>query len=105
MNGGHARGHLRVVELDVPVQVITPAFRRVSETHGNAKGWSGLRTLGRLQEVHVGFRRRPPAFASVARHAAGDDVLPVLTAALGDRHDVIERQLARGETLPAVLAL
>src|SRR5262249_59629302 len=36
--------------------------------------------------------------------AAGDDVLPVLAAALGDRHDVIEREVGRLEAVVAVLA-
>ena len=61
--------------------------------------------LGSSPEVHAGLGRRPAAFPAVARHAAGDDVLPVLAAALGDRHDVIERQLARWEAVAAVLAL
>src|SRR4029079_9123555 len=36
--------------------------------------------------------------------ATGDDVFPVLTAALGDRHDMIERQITRGKTVAAILA-
>src|SRR5262249_53543872 len=40
---------------------------------------------------------------AVARDAARDDVLPVLPAALGDRHHMIERQVARREPVAAVL--
>ena len=39
---------------------------------------------------------RPP-LRRLQRDAAGDDVLPVLAAALGDRHDVVEGQLAGRE--------
>src|SRR5258708_20780728 len=54
--------------------------------------------------MHAGFSRRAPPFLAIARHAAADDVLPVLPAALGDRHDMIERQFARGESIAAILA-
>src|SRR3954469_840545 len=50
------------------------------------------------------FRRGSPALRAVAGDAAGDDVLPVLPAALGDRHDVIEGQLARWKGFAAILA-
>ena len=54
--------------------------------------------------MHAGFSRRAPTFPAVARDAARDDVFPVLPAALGDRHDVIEGQLTRRIRLAAVLA-
>src|SRR6202035_4149808 len=37
-------------------------------------------------------------------HAAGNDVLPVLPAALSDRNDMIEGQLVCGKSIAAVLA-
>ena len=43
---------------------------------------------------------RAPALPAVAGDAAGDDVLPVLPAALGDRHHVVEGQLAVGNASP-----
>src|SRR5262245_4377156 len=55
--------------------------------------------------MHAGFSRRAPTFLAIARDTAGDDVLPILTAAVGDRQDMIERQLAGGKGFPAVLAL
>src|SRR5215471_20343334 len=48
---------------------------------------------------------RASALPAIADHTAGDDVLPVLSAALGDRHDMIEGQLAGGKFVTAVLAL
>ena len=45
---------------------------------------------------------RPP-FLRLQADAAGDDVLPVLSAALGDRHHMIEGQFRGGKDLPAVL--
>ena len=54
--------------------------------------------------MHAGFSRRAPTFLAVARDAAADDVFPILVAALGDRHDMVEGQLARGEPISAVLA-
>ena len=53
--------------------------------------------FGTPHQVHAGFGRRSPALPAVARDAARDDVFPVLPAALGDRHHVIEGQLARRE--------
>src|SRR6187455_1846275 len=54
--------------------------------------------------MHAGLSRRAPSLPTVARDAAGDDVFPVLAAALGHRHDVVEGQLRRGKRPGAVLA-
>src|SRR5712691_3256262 len=107
MNGGHAGGHyvrLRVVELDVPVEVIAPAFWRVPQADRDADCRRGLRPLGHPRQTHAGFSRRSPAFSAVAADAAGDDVLPVLPAAMSDRQHMIEGELDRWEVLAAVLA-
>src|SRR5262249_732838 len=52
-----------------------------------------------------GLLRSPTALPHVARDAGADDVLPGRSAPLAPRHDVVERQLARGELLAAELAL
>src|SRR3981081_4538931 len=57
------------------------------------------------QEAHPRFGRRAAALPAVARHAAADDVFPVLSAALGDRNHMIEGELACGKLVAAVLAL
>src|SRR3954471_22368866 len=54
--------------------------------------------------MHAGFCRRAPTFLAIARHAARGDVLPILAAAVRDRHDVIEGELARRKAVAAVLA-
>src|SRR6266487_4581711 len=94
---------LRIVELSVPIQIIAPAFGRVPQPYGDADGRGRLGTSGHPQEPHAGFSRRTPPFPAITRNAAGDDVLPVFPAALGDRQHVVERQLVRGEPVPAVL--
>ena len=94
---------LRLVQLHVPVEVIAPTVRRVTESYRYPDGRCALGTLRDADEVHTGFGGRPPAFLAVARDAAGDDVLPILPAALGDRHHMIERQLRGRKHLSAVL--
>jgi len=54
--------------------------------------------------MHPGFGRRAATLSAVAGDAAADDVLPVFSAALGDRHHVIEGQLAGWKRVTAVLA-
>src|SRR5262252_3898030 len=88
---------LCVVEFDVPVEIVTPAIGCVAKADRNADGRRRFGALRHPQEMHTGFCRRAPTFLAIARDAAGDDVLPVFSAALGDRHDMIERQLARRE--------
>ena len=66
---------------------------------GAVSGRFGIR-----MQVHAGLSGRAPALAAVAGHAAGDDVLPILSAALGDRHHMIEGQLRGREVVAAVLA-
>src|SRR5438067_9837986 len=95
---------LGIVELDVPIEVVAPALGRVAEADRDADGRRRFWALGHPQQVHAGFSRRPPTFLSVARHAAADDVLPVLPAALGDRQHMIEGQLARRVAVAAILA-
>src|SRR5262252_1140378 len=55
--------------------------------------------------MHGSLAGRASAFPAIAGDTAGDDVLPVFSAALGDRHDMIEGQLAGRKFLTAVLAL
>ena len=89
------------VELDVPVEIIAPALRRVAQADGDAQRGRFVRPARVPDETHVGLFGRSPALSPVARDAAGDDVLPVFAAALGDRHDVVEREVPGGEDVPA----
>src|SRR2546428_10187880 len=95
---------LCVVELDVPIQVIAPAFRRVAQSNGDADGRRRRGAPRHPPQTHAGFSRRSATFLSVARDAARDDVFPVFSAAMGDRQHMIEGQLARRERVAAVLA-
>ncbi len=91
------------VELHIPVEVVAPAVRSVLEADGDPDRRRLVRTFGHTYQVHAGLRRRAPAFPAIAADTAGDDVLPVLAAALGDRHHMIEGQLRRRKHLAAVL--
>ena len=52
---------------------------------------------------HARLAGRAAALAAIAPDTAGDDILPVLAAAVRDRNHVIERQLVGREPVPAVL--
>src|SRR5258708_25580502 len=93
-----------VVELDVPVEVSAPRLGSVSQPDGNPDGWGFVRTSRHADEVHAGLLRGAAALAAVAGDAAGNDVLPIFSAALGDRHHMIEGEIGAGERLRAVLA-
>src|SRR5438128_1264325 len=70
-----------VVELDVPVQVVAPAVRRIAESDGDADGRCGFGAFRGAQHPHAGLDWRPPALTAIAADAAGDDVLPIFAAA------------------------
>src|SRR5215472_2918648 len=95
---------LGVVQFDVPVEIVAPALGGVAKTDRDADGRRRFGALRHPQETHAGFSRRAPTFLAIAADAAGDDVLPVLPSTMRHWHDMIERQLARGEQFAAVLA-
>ena len=66
----------------------------------------GRRVGSRFVELHVPVEVIPPAIrcSPIAANAAGYDVFPIFSAALGDRHNMVESQFRRGEHLAAVLA-
>src|SRR5687768_6793079 len=91
------------VELDVPVEIVAPAFMKVV----GRKASPVLLQLpaGRPErmplDVHVRLARGSAALAQVARRAGGGDVLPGGSAALGARKDVIEGQFQHSATILA----
>src|SRR5262245_21647956 len=95
------------LQLDGPVSVVEEGFPRLVLAVGQleVEHRAALGLLGLADEVHVGLLRSPTALPHVAGHAGADDVLPGAGAPLAARHDVVERQLAGGELLAAVLAL
>src|SRR5262245_29652531 len=85
------------VEVHIPVEVVAPAVRGILEADGDPDCRRSFRTFGYPDQVHAGFGRRAPAFLPIAADTAGNDILPIFAAALGDRHDMIEGQIRRGE--------
>src|SRR4029078_2238317 len=61
------------------------------------------RVQGVANEMHAGLLGSTTPLAAVAGDAAGNDVLPVFSAALGDRHHMIEGQIRAWQFPPAVL--
>src|SRR5690349_24619507 len=55
-------------------------------------------------QAHRRLVRRAIPLLDVAREARAHDVLPARAAAAGERNNVVERELRRGEPVPAVLA-
>ena len=53
---------------------------------------------------HTRLLGGPASLPYVAARARADDILPLRFSARAPRHDVVERKLARGEALPAILA-
>ena len=62
------------------------------------------RREGHRQQLHPGRLGRTPGLEVVAAHAGGNDVVPVILAALTGGTHVIPRQMAAGETAAAVHA-
>ena len=91
-------------QFEVPVEVVAPALGRAAQSDRDADRRRRHRPPRRAHQAHARLFGRASALAAVARHAARDDVLPVLAAALRHRHDVIERELLCGEDVSAVLA-
>src|SRR5689334_21260890 len=59
----------RLVELDVPVQIVPPAVGRVADPDLDGHG-RRIRPLGMTKQAHAGFCGSPAALAAVARDAA-----------------------------------
>src|SRR4051794_4169985 len=98
--------HLAIifVELDVPVDVIAPTVGRVANAERDADGRRLVGPAWVTDQMHARLLGRASALPAVAGDAAGDDVFPILAAALRDGHDVIEREIRRGKRVAAVLA-
>ena len=92
------------VQFHVPIEIVTPAVRGVSNPDGNGHNRIPARLHRLLQEPHPGFLRRAAALLVVATPAGSHDIFPGLSPSLGNRNDVIERQLLGPELVTAVLA-
>src|SRR3989442_11303468 len=76
----------------------------MTEADGDANGRRRVGALWPPLQMHAGFGRRSASLSAVARDTARDDVFPVFSAALGDRHHMVEGQLRGRVPLAAVLA-
>ena len=101
----HRNHRLRIFERDLPVQVISPTIGRAIETDRQPHDRSPCGAPGLANDSHTSLGGSSAALPPIAADARGDNVLPVLAATLRYRHDVIERQLRHGKTIPAVLTL
>src|ERR1051325_6993388 len=104
--GGHV--HLayrasRIFQFGVPIEEVTPAVRRVAQPDRDANGGHRFGTLRQLYQVHAGLAGCAAALPAIAGDTTCDDILPVLAATVRDRHDMVERELARGIRLATVL--
>ena len=95
---------LALVELDVPVQIVSPAFWRLPTTDGNPDGCRTHRPAGHADNAHPGLGRGPSPLATVAPDTSGHDVLPVLPPAIPDRYHMIESETVDRKRLSTVLA-
>src|SRR5262249_23207863 len=77
---------------------------RLPKADGDPEGRSSLRPPGHTNQVHTGLLRRTASLAAIASDAAGDDVLPVLPAALRGRDDMVQGPGAGRQRLAAILA-
>src|SRR5262245_55707027 len=95
-----------ILEFDRPVRVIQERFPRVILRASKAKHDRriSLRTNWLSHQMHVRLLWCAATLAGVAFHASTHKVLPAVGAALDAWLHMVERQLFRGEMLPAVLA-
>ena len=92
------------IQLHIPIEIVTPAFRCVPNPDGNGHNGTPARLERLLHEPHTGFFWRPSAFFVIATPTSRDDVFPGLSPPLGDGDDMIERQLLRPELVTTILA-
>jgi hypothetical protein len=91
-------------QFNIPIQPVPPAI--VQEI--GRKGAAVILKLPACRadrgdvEAHLGFLRRPPAFAQVARCAGGRDIFPGRAAAIGARDNMIEGQIIADATILAL---
>ena len=91
------------IELHIPIEIVTPAIRCVSNSDGNGHDGIPARLYRLLHELHAGFFRRATALFVVTTPACRHNIFPGLSPTLGDRDDMIERQLLGPELVTTVL--
>jgi len=92
-----------LIQLNVPIEVITPAHRSILDPDGKRYNRHPLRFYRWPDQSHARFPRRPAALPVVARETGSHNVLPRGSAALHLRNHVIKSQLLCGIFDTAVL--
>ena len=92
------------IELHVPIEIVTPAVWCVPNPDGNGDNWIPSRFHRLLHELQASFFGRAPTFLVVTAPARRHNIFPGLSPTLGDRDDMIERQLFGSKLVTTVLA-
>src|SRR6185295_20008712 len=82
-----------LIQGDVPEQIVAPALGGTAETQAECEVGEGLGTARLAEEADAGLVGSEVAFPAVAGDATGDDVVPSLVAASGNRDHVVEGEL------------
>src|SRR4029453_5336654 len=77
-----SRRLVAVVQLDVPIEIVAPAFRGVPQADRNPQRRRLVRPPRRAHQPHACLLGRASALAAIARDAAGEHVSPLPGAAM-----------------------
>ena len=92
------------VQLHVPIEIVPPTFRCVSDSDRDGDNRIPARLDGFSGQSHVRFVRGSSAFPIIATPTGRDNILPCLFTPLGDRDDMIEGQIFGLKLMIAILA-
>src|SRR5688572_28543606 len=92
------------IEFHIPIEIVTPAVRRIPNPDGNCDHWIPAWLHRLLHQFHTGFFRRTTALLVVTAPARCHDIFPGLSSPHGNGDDVIERELLSSKLMTAVLA-
>ena len=95
------------LKLDIPVEIIHPAFMQMVGREQAAVVVQVVhrRLVGLLQRPHLGLRRHHAAFPEVTGRAGGDDILPGRRPAAVARDDMVEGEIVRRAAILALPSL
>src|SRR3990172_6293074 len=92
------------VQLDIPIEIIAPAFRRVLEDEREIETGHPF-WLGSLpNKSHAALLGCLPSLSTVAINTSRDNVLPALGSAAGHGNDMVEGKFFTAKLSVAVLA-
>ncbi len=88
----------------MPIEVVSPAFGRVSDTDHQCEGWCPLGFFRFFLEPHANFFGHLAAFPIVTSPTGRHDVLPGFFTPSGDWDHVVKGEFFRPVPLLTVLA-